>query len=75
MIFTHVQMMNDGSVYCWGYNYWGPNLGKEYTNELAVPSIVPALTIVVDLVAGYGHTCALISGGTVKCWGQIQRGS
>lgn len=71
--FHSCAMMNDGSVYCWGYNYWG-QLGQGHTNELAVPSIVPALTGVVDLVAGYGHTCALISGGTVKCWGRNLEG-
>ena len=34
-----------------------------------VPVSVSGLSNATDITAGEGHSCALISGGTVKCWG------
>jgi alpha-tubulin suppressor-like RCC1 family protein len=58
-----------GGVKCWGSNQDG-NLGDGTTTARAVPGDVVGLTTgVVALAAGSGHTCALMSGGGVKCWG------
>jgi alpha-tubulin suppressor-like RCC1 family protein len=58
-----------GSVKCWGYNSHG-QLGLGYTSEsVSSPTVVPGLTDVASLVAGYLHTCAVLVSGSVKCWG------
>ena len=72
-------VLTGGTVGCWGYNYYG-ELGNGTTNTaapfgvstptLAVgPGGVGTLTGATALAAGGDHTCALLSGGTVTCWG------
>lgn len=65
-----------GSLKCWGYNRNGQiGDGQVGTNAL-IPTYVldgsdPAgrLTDAVQVVTGFGHSCALTSAQTVKCWG------
>ena len=65
-------LISDGTVTCWGNNYSG-QLGDGSNTDSHVPVAVTggALTnkTVTDITAGGGHTCALISDGTVTCWG------
>jgi alpha-tubulin suppressor-like RCC1 family protein len=63
-------LLSDGTVKCWGDNAFG-QLGKDYTavHSSATPLAVAGLSGVTALAAGYDHTCALVSGGAVKCWG------
>lgn len=74
-------LLESGSVRCWGANTWGQlGLGHDedygaQINEL--PSNQPAIVFpkkVTQITAGgaefgYGHTCALLEDGTVRCWG------
>ncbi len=59
-----------GGVRCWGYNSDG-QIGDE--TELAVDRLAPAATDVLTGVqaigVGFAHTCALMTGGGVRCWG------
>ena len=58
-------------VLCWGYN---GQPGDETATARMSPTPVPGLSDVVDLTAGPYHTCALLTGGTVSCWGWNQDG-
>jgi alpha-tubulin suppressor-like RCC1 family protein len=61
-----------GSVWCWGDNSWG-NLGIGPVASTSVPQKVDlpkaALAITTGKVDARTHTCALLEGGAVACWG------
>jgi hypothetical protein len=65
-------LISDGTVTCWGNN-WAGQLGDGSNTFSNVPAAVTGGALagktVIDITAGYGHTCALISDGTVTCWG------
>ncbi len=65
-------LISDGTVTCWGYNEAG-QLGDGSNTDSNVPVAVAGGVLtnktVTDITAGYLHTCALISDGTVTCWG------
>jgi alpha-tubulin suppressor-like RCC1 family protein len=69
-----VALKSDGTVWSWGYNNKG-QLGDGTTNESHVPLQVKAvggtgfLSPVKAIAAGYDHTVALMSDGTVCAWG------
>jgi alpha-tubulin suppressor-like RCC1 family protein len=71
-------LLDSGAVKCWGYNAYGQlglgdaNSRGDETGEMG--DDLPAVDLgtgrtAVDLTAGYGHTCALLDNGAVKCWG------
>ncbi len=58
------------SVYCWGSNASGQLGSASLTDSMdpvEVQGLPPAL--VLQVVAGYTHTCALVESGSVYCWG------
>lgn len=66
-----------GGVKCWGANEWDQLGNNDATHaDRTTPVDVAGLSSGVIAVAGGGeHTCALTSGGGVKCWGQGQFGA
>jgi alpha-tubulin suppressor-like RCC1 family protein len=59
----------DGAVWCWGTNDYG-ELGDGTTERRTTPVRVASLaTKAVRISAGYDHTCAVLSGGSLTCWG------
>lgn len=59
-----------GKIKCWGYNYNGQlGDGATYTNKLT-PVFVSGISDATDIAAGSENTCALLSNGKVKCWGE-----
>ena len=67
-------LMPGGAVYAWGYNQYG-QLGNGTTTGSPYPVQVkgvgggPPLSNVIAIAAGYDHSLALTSDGTVYAWG------
>ncbi len=71
-------LFTDGRVKCWGHNDHG-QLGYGHTKNIGddeSPSSVGFVSVTASadvtvkrLAASYEHTCALLSDGSVVCWG------
>jgi alpha-tubulin suppressor-like RCC1 family protein len=67
-------LASDGTVKCWGNNLSGQIGDGTATPVYWAPIVIAGLTNVIQIALGGGHTCALLSDRTVKCWGGNQTG-
>jgi alpha-tubulin suppressor-like RCC1 family protein len=76
-----------GHVRCWGENTTNGQLGLGHTNFVGDKNPYQILDAAgnpgmvnlggeaaTDISAGYGFTCALLAGGSVRCWGANDTG-
>lgn len=62
-------LMLSGAVKCWGWNAMS-SLGNGSSINSSVPVDVVGLSSgVVEIAAGYAHSCAIMASGGLKCWG------
>ena len=81
--------LTSGTVKCWGSNGFG-QLGEAPSGSCAVPadhpgsppvscnpspSVVVGISDVIQIDMGSTHSCAVLKGGSVKCWGQNLHGT
>lgn len=63
-------LVTGGTVQCWGDNSQGGELGNGTTTSSTTPVAVSSLSGVTAISVGNNYSaCALLSGGTVECWG------
>ena len=68
-----------GDVHCWGRNNYG-QLGQGNTVQIGddeLPNAIPKVDLgakALSLAAGENHTCAIVEGGKVRCWGRSNVG-
>ena len=73
---THTcALLEGGSVRCWGFNHDG-QLGNDWATGSIGDDELPVVAPVVDIGgdvqqidAGGFHTCAVLTGNTLRCWG------
>jgi alpha-tubulin suppressor-like RCC1 family protein len=71
-------VLSTGSVECWGSNAnaelaFDPDMGPEFCDDAAacsmVPVEIPGITDAVEVTAGLYGSCALLTTGSIECWG------
>lgn len=63
-----------GAAKCWGNNFSSQLGDGSNIDRFAPVDVVGLSNGVVELAAGYYHTCARMLGGTVRCWGNHSLG-
>ena len=70
----HSCAIASGAVKCWGRNDYG-QLGDGLLIDRSTPRTVASLgSGAATIAAGWGHSCAVMANGTVKCWGDNSNG-
>jgi alpha-tubulin suppressor-like RCC1 family protein len=63
-----------GGVKCWGRNNFGQVGDGSTTQRLTSVDVSGLTSNVTQVAAGADHTCALTTGGAVRCWGNNDNG-
>ena len=61
--------LSAGGVKCWGEDDNGECGDGVFNTEDDSPVSVSTMTTALGVQLGSDHSCAVVSGGTVKCWG------
>jgi len=74
--FDTCALLGSGAVKCWGLNSQG-ELGDGQTSAASSntgPVLVKGLSSARQISVGWTHACALLSSGSVECWGDGSHG-
>jgi alpha-tubulin suppressor-like RCC1 family protein len=63
-------LLENGTVRCWGLNSNGQVGDGTGGISWLTPQLVSGLSGATQIAAGAHHTCAVLSDGTVSCWGR-----
>jgi len=63
-----------GGAKCWGYNGFGQLGDNSFTSRLTPANVSELSSGVASISAGYFHTCAVMTSGGAKCWGDNSSG-
>lgn len=66
-------VMTTGSVFCWGDNQSGQLADGTLTNRLTAVRVVGLTGAAQSISSGAAHTCVVILGSGVWCWGRNLR--
>src|SRR5450756_1887799 len=73
--FTTCALISGGKIKCWGDNSHGKlGAGPNYPSTSSLPISVSGIAHAVGVSSGADHSCALLAGGTVRCWGRNNSG-
>jgi len=67
-VFNSLAIKSDGTAWAWGYNRFGQAGNGSTSFAVPIPSLVPGLSNVTSIAAGY-HSLATKSDGTIWSWG------
>jgi len=64
-------LRTDGTIACWGSNLYGQCALDNDGEAIQQPAsgLAAGFAGVLAIQAGRSHSCALLDGGTVRCWG------
>ncbi len=72
--FYTCSILNNASLTCWGDNFWG-QLGLGDTSGRNAPTPLASLgNTLIDVETAVHATCAIVTGGVVRCWGSQDSG-
>ena len=67
-------VLANGTIQCWGESD-DKRLGiGSTTTDINIPTLVNSISTAVDIAAGSASTCAVLSDGTIRCWGSDAHG-
>jgi alpha-tubulin suppressor-like RCC1 family protein len=72
--FHSCAVLSTGHIDCWGANGYGELGDGAPTGPVIAPVEVTGVSEASRVAAGGEHTCALLRGGHVECWGEDQWG-
>ena len=67
-------VLSGGSIACWGDGQEGQLGDGSRTLAASRPVRVAGISDATSVAAGFSHTCALLTSGTVECWGGNESG-
>jgi len=67
-------LLGGGTARCWGLGESGQRGDRSFSTFALAPIDVTGLSGATALATGYGHACALLGDGTMRCWGEDREG-